>query len=89
MEHSWECVAQLLRGGHTADILCDVGMPVIHRGTCPSVHADKCLTSAEHAGALLWMQVCATTAASSCWTAGCCSSGPSCPWRMTATTGTC
>ena len=32
MEHSWECVAQLLRGGHTEDILCDVGMPVIHRG---------------------------------------------------------
>ena len=32
VEHSWECVAQLLRGGHTTDILCDVGMPVIHRG---------------------------------------------------------
>ncbi|CAL8465594.1 g5130 [Coccomyxa elongata] len=32
VEHSWECVAELLRGGHTEDILCDVGMPVIHRG---------------------------------------------------------
>ena len=33
VEHSWECVAQLLRGGHTDDILCDVGLPVIHRGS--------------------------------------------------------
>jgi NAD+ synthase (glutamine-hydrolysing) len=46
MEHSWECVAELLRGGHTADILCDVGMPVIHRGTSPFC---KCTLSAEAA----------------------------------------
>lgn len=31
-EHSWECIAELLRGKHTHDILCDVGMPIIHRG---------------------------------------------------------
>ena len=33
-EHSWECIAELLRGKHTHDILCDIGMPIIHRGTC-------------------------------------------------------
>lgn len=33
VEHSWECIAELLRGHHTEDILCDVGMPIIHRGT--------------------------------------------------------
>ncbi len=27
-----ECVAELIRGGHTDGIVCDVGMPVIHRG---------------------------------------------------------
>ena len=27
-----ECVAELMRGGHTDGIVCDVGMPVIHRG---------------------------------------------------------
>ncbi|KAL4439201.1 hypothetical protein ABPG77_004103 [Micractinium sp. CCAP 211/92] len=32
VEHSWECVAELIRGGHTDGIVCDVGMPVIHRG---------------------------------------------------------
>ena len=32
IDHSWECIAELLRGGHTDDIVCDVGMPVIHRG---------------------------------------------------------
>ena len=32
VEHSWECVAALLRGGHTSGIVCDVGMPVLHRG---------------------------------------------------------
>lgn len=32
IEHSWECLAELLRGGHTDGIVCDVGMPVMHRG---------------------------------------------------------
>ena len=32
IEHSWECVAQLLKGGYTDGIVCDVGMPVMHRG---------------------------------------------------------
>ena len=32
VEHSWECLAQLLAGDDTDDILCDVGMPVIHGG---------------------------------------------------------
>ena len=32
IEHSWECVAELLRGGHTDGLVCDVGMPVLHRG---------------------------------------------------------
>ena len=27
-----ECIAELLRGGHTDGIVCDVGMPVMHRG---------------------------------------------------------
>ena len=31
-EHSWECIAQLLQGELTVDILCDIGMPIIHRG---------------------------------------------------------
>ena len=31
-EHSWECIAQLLQDELTVDILCDIGMPVIHRG---------------------------------------------------------
>jgi NAD+ synthase (glutamine-hydrolysing) len=30
--HSWECLAELIRGGHTDGIVCDIGMPVIHRG---------------------------------------------------------
>jgi NAD+ synthase (glutamine-hydrolysing) len=32
IDHSWECIAELIRGGHTEGIVCDVGMPVIHRG---------------------------------------------------------
>jgi hypothetical protein len=47
-EHSWECIAELLQGSYTNDILCDVGMPIIHRGdfyitssTCPSVKPPK------------------------------------------------
>jgi NAD+ synthase (glutamine-hydrolysing) len=32
VEHSWEALAELLRGGHTRGLLCDVGMPVVHRG---------------------------------------------------------
>ena len=31
-EHSWECLADLLNGDETDEIVCDVGMPVIHRG---------------------------------------------------------
>lgn len=27
-----ECVAELIRGGHTDGLVCDVGMPVMHRG---------------------------------------------------------
>ncbi|KAI9601019.1 hypothetical protein H4Q26_000816 [Puccinia striiformis f. sp. tritici PST-130] len=30
--HSWEVLAKLLASPETLDILCDVGMPVIHRG---------------------------------------------------------
>mmetsp|Transcript_14531 Transcript_14531/g.25481 ORF Transcript_14531/g.25481 Transcript_14531/m.25481 type:complete len:725 (-) Transcript_14531:171-2345(-) len=30
--HSWEALASLIESGVTKDILCDVGMPVIHRG---------------------------------------------------------
>ena len=30
--HSWECIASLLRTtGLTDDILCDVGMPIMHK----------------------------------------------------------
>lgn len=32
IDHSWECIAELLRGDYTEDIVCDVGMPVMHRG---------------------------------------------------------
>lgn len=32
IQHSWECLAELLAGGATHGILCDVGVPVIHRG---------------------------------------------------------
>jgi len=32
VDPSWEAVAELMRGGHTTDIVCDVGMPVVHRG---------------------------------------------------------
>ena len=32
IEHSWECMAQLLAGDDTDDIVCDIGMPVIHGG---------------------------------------------------------
>ena len=31
LRHSWEVLAELLRGDHTDGILCDVGMPVMHR----------------------------------------------------------
>jgi NAD+ synthase (glutamine-hydrolysing) len=30
--HAWESLAQLLTGGHTAGLLVDVGLPVIHGG---------------------------------------------------------
>ena len=29
--HSWECLAEILKGDLTTDILCDIGMPVMHR----------------------------------------------------------
>ncbi len=29
--HSWECLAEILRGNLTTDILCDIGMPVMHK----------------------------------------------------------
>jgi predicted amidohydrolase len=32
VEHSWEVVAELLRGDMTNGIVCDLGLPVIHRG---------------------------------------------------------
>ncbi|KAI8470126.1 MAG: glutamine-dependent NAD(+) synthetase with GAT domain-containing protein [Monoraphidium minutum] len=32
VEHSWEALAEIVRGGHTKGLLCDVGMPVVHRG---------------------------------------------------------
>lgn len=32
VEHSWECLEMLLSRGHTEGIVCDVGMPVMHRG---------------------------------------------------------
>ena len=32
IQHSWEALAELLGGGATRGILCDVGVPVIHRG---------------------------------------------------------
>lgn len=31
LRHSWEVLAELLRGDHTDGILCDVGMPIMHR----------------------------------------------------------
>lgn len=30
--HSWECIASIISGGHTDDILVDIGAPVMHRG---------------------------------------------------------
>lgn len=32
VEHSWEVLADILASGATAGCLCDLGMPVIHRG---------------------------------------------------------
>ena len=32
MQHSWEVLAELLKGDLTDNIVCDLGMPVIHRG---------------------------------------------------------
>ena len=31
LRHSWEALACILQDGRTADILCDIGMPVMHR----------------------------------------------------------
>ncbi len=29
--HSWECLAEILKGNLTTDIVCDIGMPVMHK----------------------------------------------------------
>ncbi|KAL3132635.1 hypothetical protein ABBQ32_009160, partial [Trebouxia sp. C0010 RCD-2024] len=34
VEHCWECMAELLGGDLTDDIICDIGMPVIHSCAC-------------------------------------------------------
>lgn len=31
LRHSWECLAELLSGDLTDDIICDIGMPVMHK----------------------------------------------------------
>jgi len=31
-QHSWEVLAELLKGDETTDLLCDFGMPVMHEG---------------------------------------------------------
>ena len=31
LRHSWESLARIIIGGHTDDILCDIGMPVMHK----------------------------------------------------------
>ena len=31
IRHSWECLAEILKGDLTDGILCDIGMPVMHR----------------------------------------------------------
>lgn len=31
LRHSWECLADLLKGNLTNDIICDIGMPVMHK----------------------------------------------------------
>ena len=32
VEHSWEVLIELLKDAHCYGIVCDIGMPVIHRG---------------------------------------------------------
>lgn len=32
IRHSWECLAEILRGDLTDGILCDIGMPLMHQG---------------------------------------------------------
>jgi len=32
VEHSWECLVEIVKGGYSNDIVCDIGMPVVHRG---------------------------------------------------------
>lgn len=31
LQHSWESISRLIRSGHTDDILCDIGMPVMYQ----------------------------------------------------------
>jgi len=31
LRHSWESLARIITGGHTDDILCDIGMPIMHK----------------------------------------------------------
>jgi NAD+ synthase (glutamine-hydrolysing) len=30
--HSWECLAEILKGDLTDEIMCDIGMPLLHKG---------------------------------------------------------
>ena len=32
LEHGWECLACIIGDGHTKDIVCDIGMPILHCG---------------------------------------------------------
>ena len=32
VQHSWECLKDLIENGYTDDIVCDIGMPVYYRG---------------------------------------------------------
>ena len=32
VEHSWECLLEILKSGETSGIVCDIGMPVCHKG---------------------------------------------------------
>ena len=32
LEHAWECLAEIIQGGHTEHIVCDIGMPLMHGG---------------------------------------------------------
>lgn len=69
VEHSWEALAALLQSDDTMGIVCDVGMPVVHRG---GRELDRSCRSDQRRPLLTWLpmscQVCSTTAACSCLT---------------------